>query len=446
MKPIASPYKVFSFESYNFNHATGEALLSYSIDGILFFNERITFPVPADGSYDRGALDRALFALHLACGVSYYKTYLPPEIEIKSGALNSEQAKFWNKLYTLGLGEFFYRNDLAFADYIHFPANAPDNAEPRSIKAKYDGAILPIGGGKDSLLAAQMLLKEKIAFELVALGKQPRIIAVASSLELPLTIIDRAIDPQLFKLNTQGAFNGHVPISSIIAFASAVYAVLHGKADIILANERSANVGNFIVDGIEINHQYSKSLEFERDAQGYIGSAISPSLHYFSLMRPFSELTIVQKFIGFGRSFEVFSSCNGNFKLAPGTPKPRWCGKCAKCAFVFALFSAFLPAEETAAIFDKNLFEDEALIPAYRDLTGIGAGKPFDCVGEPDEVIAALELASRSQSYKNTPVMTWYETEIKPKHNDLDALIEAVKNPSAENAMPERYAKIVYAN
>lgn len=452
MQTINSSYQQFVFKSYSFDQATGQAEFVYRLDDVEFV-ERVKFPIDSttSGLHDSTTLDNALFALHLIGGISYYKAGLAKEIIVESGSLSEEDAKFWNKLYTLGLGEFFYRNDLDFRDYINFPfvTNPADQfANPMTTLdvVILSGALLPIGGGKDSLVTVEMLKRVGLDFDLLVLGDHARINDVIRAVDVNALRIERVIDPKLFDLNKQGAWNGHVPISAYIAFASVVVAVLQGKRDIVLSNERSANVGNVKVGDVEINHQYSKSLEFERDLQHYISDRISKEIRYFSLLRPLSELSITKRFAEIGKYFEVFSSCNKNFKQSGEASEHRWCGDCAKCAFVFAMMAAWIPKVELERIFGAIFFDYENLLETYRDLLGCGVGKPFDCVGEPDEVIVALELARRRGELDEMAVMKWFVQDILPTQTDLEAKIEAVLKLSADHSMPEEYAKIVYEN
>jgi hypothetical protein len=62
-------------------------------------------------------------------------------------------------------------------------------------------------------------------------------------------------------------------------------AYLYDYKYLVLSNELSANSGNTLWNGFEINHQYSKSLEFEKDFKNYVEENISDDLKYFSLLR-----------------------------------------------------------------------------------------------------------------------------------------------------------------
>lgn len=446
MMPIVSPAKQFVFTSYFFDRVSGEVLLKYSIDEEEFV-ERLVFPIPATGIPEGidGALDRALFTLHLIAGVSYYKAKLPPEIVVESGKLSSEQAASWNKLYTLGLGEFFFRNDLDFRGYVKFPVSDIVSPYEEGIGGG-EGAIVPIGGGKDSLVAIEMLKSANIPFDLFMFGNHSRIREVAAEVGGKLFSVSRIIDPKLIELNKTGAWNGHVPITAYVGIAASIVAMLNGRRDVIFANERSANSGNTVVDGVVINHQYSKSLEAERDIQAYLETFVSKNVRVFSLLRPLSELDIARRFAANGKYFNVFSSCNTNYKQGGVPTVTRWCGKCPKCAFVFAMLGAFIPRRKMVEMFAEDLLMRTDLLSMYKDLTGYGTMKPFECVGEFEEVIAAFALIHGRGEYEDSPIMKWFEAEVMSTRKDIDSLIDRALTLSKEHSMPEEYAQLVYAS
>ena len=114
-------YKRFVFESYQFRPESGEISFRYSFDGEIEFEEVLVLPEMEVLQVEEELLERILFNLHLIVGISYYKAYCPREIEVKSGVLCEAEADFWNKLYTQGLGEFFYQNEIDFRDLVKFP-------------------------------------------------------------------------------------------------------------------------------------------------------------------------------------------------------------------------------------------------------------------------------------------------------------------------------------
>lgn len=161
-----------------------------------------------------------------------------------------------------------------------------------------------------------------------------------------------------------------------------------------MSNEKSANEGNTIMDGLSINHQRSKSEQFESAFGQYIVQYISPDLKYFSLLRGMYEIKIAQLFSHYFDYFDTFSSCNNNFKLIEEhkTTDLRRCGICPKCAFVYSILRPFLADEEMMSIFGQDLYANEQLLPLYEQLLGIDGIKPFECVGTNEEVTYAMYL------------------------------------------------------
>jgi hypothetical protein len=255
-----------------------------------------------------------------------------------------------------------------------------------------------LGGGKDSVVAGEALKQAGRAFWFFCLKAPPGQTALSKAAGVALVTNTRTLDPKLFSLNAQeGVYNGHVPVSAIYALTGLLAAELYGHGAVIAANERSANYGNVSYLGSEINHQWSKSFEFETGLQQYYP-------HYFSLLRPLTEFRIVEIFSRYPKYFPLFTSCNRNF-TREGSDGILWCGECAKCAFVFLLLSAFLPKETLVAIFGNNLYDKESLRPMFEELLGMRAIKPFDCVGTPQEAQEALLRAYESGAYRTSSMV-----------------------------------------
>jgi UDP-N-acetyl-alpha-D-muramoyl-L-alanyl-L-glutamate epimerase len=195
-------------------------------------------------------------------------------------------------------------------------------------------------------------------------------------------VTSRSIDPQLLSLNNEGFLNGHTPFSSLLAFQSLVYSLVSGIKDIALSNESSANEAT--VPGTNINHQYSKSIEFESDFRKYVQTNLSSSFNYFSVLRPLSELQIAYIFHKFEHHHDVFRSCN------VGSKQNVWCGKCPKCLFTAIMLLPFSGLEKIEQIFGCQIFNNEQLVPILDQLIGKHEVKPFECVGTPDEINMAL--------------------------------------------------------
>ncbi len=446
-------YSTFIFESYDLNKNTGRVSLRYSLDGELEFTETLTLPIEDVrlDNVDPDELEQALFALHLIGGISYYKTCLPKTIKIKSGTLKKQQALFWNSVYENGLGEFFYRNNINFRNLVSFPfeqvQDKREMAMRRSDERTRSGRVLvPIGGGKDSIVSLELLRKIGENLTLFRMGEHPIIDDIAHIAGLPLLTIKRQLSPALFELNAKGALNGHVPITAYLSFASVLVALLSGFDAIAMSNEGSANEGNVVHHGREINHQWSKSAVFERMMRDYVEKFISPHIEYFSMLRPLSELHVTKIFSNHPEYFESFTSCNANWKITqekPNDSASAWCGHCPKCAFVYCMLSAFLQKEQLIKIFGKDLFAEESLLSLYRQLLGLDAHKPFECVGTADETKAAFLLARKRGEATGTPAMAMFEAQSLPNIKDSQALIERSLAIGNEHFIPERFASLL---
>jgi len=446
-------YKQFIFKDYQFDEKKKVLELHYSMDDTLEFTETFTFDFDF-AEYDPKTLDRAFQNLFFMAGVSYFKTYIPPGIVVRKGKLDQASAEFFSKTYQRGLGEFWYVNQLDPHTSIIFPVNA---TELQMFISRGKGLLASVGGGKDSLLTIELLRayhpQRALRPPLAAKPPQPNTKAAGeeslrhslnhslSNLQVPLTPseqaarqeareksqkakteylntwslnhkpqlaplveriglphywVERAWDPQLLELNKQGALNGHVPISAIIMCVGTVVAILAGKRDIVMSNEQSANEPTLTYQGVAINHQYSKSQEFEQDYQGLLGRHFGDTIRCYSLLRPFSEVRIAELFArtAFDKYKDVFSSCNRAY--THDQHSLFWCGECPKCAFIFLAFTPFVAQEKLETLFHgKNLLKDPALEPLYEKILGIAGDKPLDCVGEVQESRAAMVLAQQ---------------------------------------------------
>jgi len=308
-------------------------------------------------------------------------------VEVQCGSLDDWQIAWWKKLYRNGLGEFFYVNGITptddFMEIVTFgrartfaPTVHPLN-----------GSLVPVGGGKDSIVTLELLrdsMQDNVCYIVGDIQRAYDSAKVAGYPDSQIIGVKRSIDPTLLQLNKQGYLNGHTPFSAVIAFSSLIFAYLSGKKYIVLSNESSADEGN-VADG-EVNHQYSKSTEFERDFREYVDK-ISPALpEYFSLLRPWNELQITRKFAQFPQYFPIFQSCN------VGTKTNTWCCKCAKCLYVYIMLAAFIDESTLNIIFGENLLDNPELAPILQALKNPELDKPFECVGTREEVNFALDM------------------------------------------------------
>ena len=418
-----------------------EVLLSYRLaDGStpdVDFTERLTLPLVPDDP-DHPAIQRALRDLHLITGISYYKATCAPNIEVATGAMTTSEAQFYSEVYTNGLGEFFFRNADAHPELtptVVFPAGAAERLPPAPLPVTPDKVLLLVGGGKDSVVAREVLRHAGVDVTLVSLSTAPWIRRSAAAMGDPHLVIGRALDRRLFALNDAGALNGHVPISAIIAAATRLLATIGGFEAVISANEHSASFGNLRWRGLEVNHQWSKGVRFERAWQAH--SAPGPT--YFSLLRPLSELAIGACLARHTRYFDHITSCNANFRIRPGAPPARWCGHCPKCVFVYTILAPHLDDDRLDRLFGMRILEDADNLPMVRRLLGIESFKPLECVGTPEEVRAALWRLHADQRALAGPAGALLAEEVLPTLTDPDALWQGQLRAVEDDAMPPHW-------
>lgn len=420
-------YNNFIFKDYDFDDSSKILRLYYSFDGILEFSEEYKFDFKFV-DYDPVVLDRAIQTLFFMAGVSYFKAYLPQNIIIDKGQLNHEMANFFSKTYQKGLGEFFYVNKINPNFKINFPITEQSPTDVIPVYGR--GLLVGIGGGKDSLVTIELLRNSGQELTTWSLGHRSQLEPLVKEIGLAHLWVDRKWDRLLLEHNANGALNGHIPISAILACVGTITAILSGKEAVVVSNENSANEADLVYDGISINHQYSKSIEFEKDYQNYLKATIkSPT--YFSFLRPLSEIYIAEIFanIGFEKYKSVFSSCNRAF--THDSNHMFWCGECAKCAFTYLAFTPFIDKKVLESIWGKNLLLDPKLEHTYKNLLGISGDKPLDCVGEIKESRAAMRLAQ-----KIYPELNKYNFDIPEEYNYQSL---------SDHSMPKQLAEILFA-
>jgi hypothetical protein len=240
-------------------------------------------------------------------------------------------------------------------------------------------------------------------------------------------------------LNRLGAWNGHIPVTAINSVILVVAAILYGYDSIVFANERSASVATLEYEGQEVNHQWSKGFGFEKTLHDYLHTHVAADLDYCSLLRPWSELAVTSAFARLGGEyFNVFSSCNRNFRILGPKPADRWCGQCPKCHFVFLALAPFMAKPRLLSIFGRNLLDDEELAGAFDALLEYKDHKPFECVGEGAEARAAMAALAERPEWREDALVARFRSEILPQLDRSELALEPWLKPGASHLVPQR--------
>ena len=442
--PLSDPRKAAAFRFVRADYRDGVAQLVYAFDHDHELVERITFPdAPVLPPEREPAFAAALKLLHLIAGVSYYKAGVPAAIVVENGEPDTPTAQLLDALYLHGLGEFAYQNGLDLREHIRFPRAG--TFTPASVLGLPARSLLPIGGGKDSLVSAELLRQHGENATAVWVGNSPLIAACVVQTGMPGLNIRRELAPELFEYNKAGAWNGHIPVTAINSAILVLAALLYGYDSIVFSNERSASSATLEYDGQAVNHQWSKSWDFEQSLAAWLRSHVAADLNYCSLLRPLSELAVTRLFAREVRYDAVFSSCNRNFRILGPRPADRWCGQCPKCHFVFLALAPFVTKPRLLGIFGRNLLDDETQQQGFDALLEFREHKPFECVGEGRESRAALHALGQRPEWREDALVARFREVVLPQLDVAELDLDALLQPAGPQGLPPRLAGILDA-
>ncbi|MHB1519554.1 MAG: endonuclease domain-containing protein [Acidimicrobiales bacterium] len=402
-------YGAFRIAGHSFDPETRTVVLHYALDDVHHFDETVVFETVPSGPTYHGepGFERALLNLKVAAGVSYYKAAAPPQILVEGAGLTTEEHDLHLHLYDDGLREFAVANGLVVPRPVQIHATGPVMAParpPRTGNTSDHRLVVPIGGGKDSMVLIEAVRHlDDLRPRLFAVNPHPLVRRLAEQSGLELITVRRTLSPHLAEVNGSGALNGHVPITAVISLIAVAGSFLYDYDIIAMAVERSASEETIEIEGAPVNHQYSKSLGFERLLTGLIASSIDPELTYGSALRPYSELAIGRAFAGLTAFHGTFCSCNRAFRQS-AAPDDRWCGDCPKCRFVALMLAPYLDADSLAGIFAHDLFDDIRQVAGFSALMS-DEEKPFECVGERREAAVAVRLLTDLPQWRDKPVV-----------------------------------------
>ena len=427
---LREEFKNFTFYKQEVELTDGVLSMTFhfSLDDRYYFHPTLTIPARPFYHWEsipKEQLEVLAFHIGMVELVSYWKIACPKTIMVKPFDMKLCQKKWWRHLYYNGLGEFRYLNgiDCSEQDFLRFESGTNREIKPVELRHCETGnphveesVLVPIGGGKDSVVTLEMLRGEMPVIPLIVnpRGATVECVEAAGYTMDDVAVVNRTLDPTMLQLNKEGYLNGHTPFSALLAFVSLLLGFGTGSRYIALSNESSANEST--VPGTNINHQYSKSIEFERDFREYVALHLNEKIQYFSFLRPLNEMQIASFFSRCTAYHGVFKSCNA------GSKTDSWCGKCPKCLFTWIILSPFIPRQRLTEIFGKDLMADPELQPIFEELNGTSAVKPFECVGTVEEVRACVEAA---------------------EHGNRTQVEEILKRFNEENFLPSKFVEIL---
>lgn len=436
-KEFRNKYESIIYKEYSISETDNELQIEYTfeIPNLKIFKPTITInkEIITNKNINYSLVKIIVFNLGMVELISYYKSVCPKTIVIEAGYLDEFAQNWYKKLFYNGLGEFFYVNNIEISEKELFDFDIKgQKIEIDSVDYKGVGNLIPVGGGKDSTVTLELLNNmDNKCFIINPKEPQLECCQAAGYEDKDICTIKRVIDKNLLELNSLGFLNGHTPFSSMVSFVSYLVAYLSNKRYIVLSNEGSANEPTVL--NTNINHQYSKSYEYERDFNEYTKKYFNIDINYFSLLRPIKEIQIAMMFSNYNKYHKIFKSCNVGSKSKPWV----WCCNCPKCLFVYIILSPFLTQEERINIFGKEMYDNKELETSFLELIGVEETKPFECVGTIDEVIFSLNEFIKQNNELPYLVELYKNNYYKKLNIDLSYIEEK------EHNVPEEYLKIL---
>lgn len=371
---------------------TGDTVtLSYSCDGDTL-RETFVFPFSIAPT---PVVSRLLDVLSIVAGVSYAKAYAPTTVAFPTLDVSPSALDLIEHTYDHGMREFAFQNGMHVSSPFVLKDTHRANSHSTPPHSGPQRPLIPFGAGRDSCVVASALMH--LNPTLFTVGDNRYAQRIASLCGLDHISVRRDIDPALLRMNDAGAPNGHVPVTAINSLVSIIVAELTNHTSVVMANEKSASRPTRIVDGLEVNHQYSKSLDYERllaQAVRDTGSTVS----YLSVLRQVSDHDISRAFAVRCESLHrEFMSCNRAMVRNESQRSNGWCNNCAKCRGVFLSLAPFLSPSQMTEIFGVDLLADAEQLEGFRALL-TDDEKPFECVADVDEARRSLQaLTHHSQ-------------------------------------------------
>jgi len=265
-----------------------------------------------------------------------------------------------------------------------------------------DQVLIFCGGGKDSLVSMKLLEKSQIPYSTLVYSSsiygraapQHELIESLLNTVKPQTqhkmwIYEDFLDSPVTEMAKEyGVVSLTAAETPSSVFASLPIVLQHNYRYISLGHERSADAPNLIWEetGEGVNHQWGKSSEAEQLLNRYIQNQFISNSQYFSLLKPIYDVVIFNMLRQYLDSVPFTHSCN--------ITKP-WCKKCAKCAYVWLNYMAYLPTDLVNQIFQVNLFDLPENQLWFRQMLGLEKHTPFECIGQINESRLAFELCRR---------------------------------------------------
>lgn len=327
--------------------------------------------------------------LGLMEALSYWKAFLSPILRIEAFPFVYGEIEWWQRFLALSMAEFCYRNNvpLLTPEMLDLQGMVTSQTLAQGDENTDPGRVLTMfSGGKDSLVAALLAAQAGLTQDFFFYNPAP--VQYESHLKNlggqgTVLTLDRKILPALLELNRLGAPNGHTPYSAYLGLSAVILAISHGIGLVCAGNTRSDDDPNLRDQGLDVNHQWTKSLDFELELNRLLSILGISEVQYFSILRPFYELQVIKVMLNNSSALSHIQSCN---RVRRG-----YCLRCAKCAWIGLALSVSVSNDEARLLMNGDVFGHDQAESLFRSMAGLEGTKPFECTGSEVEVRACLK-------------------------------------------------------
>lgn len=435
----------FRYLDVDVDEAAGAVRCRYALDDRVTFEEVVELEDVPRGAWSRAGVDEAVRLLQLLAGISYYKAAAPPVVDLGDVAVRAQDRALLRAFHVDGLGEYAARNDLDLTD-LRFTGGSDPGGPSDGLDVDPDAVLVPFGGGVDSIVTLEGLRPRVARPELFVLTRgrtrYAALEAAVATAGLPVRRATQLLDDRILRSDELGYRNGHVPVTGVLSAIALLTAALHGHGAVAMSNEWSASYGNLEHAGRSVNHQWSKSLEFEQLLRDSLAAAWRTPVAYYSWLRARSEVWVARRFAELERYHPVFRSCNRAFAIDPARRVRGWCGECDKCLFIDLVLAPFLSPQQLREVFDgpEPIDRPQQLDPLRTLVGSSGDAKPFECVGDVDECRVAAVLAADRPDRAGQGLLQQVVDELGADADAARSAAPTMLEPFGEDLVPDAHA------
>lgn len=332
---------------------------------------------------------------------------LPKKILINL-PFTSAQILFWKEIYEKVVIEKIFIENLA-PSILDIPWTIYSKEENTIFQSnnQTNKVILCVSGGKESL-ASLKVLKSTMKLSLFFLKPNQNVFRKKAYTILNKTFptttslsneeeIKKELKERYQQRQYTGFNIGHLIFQNLLFSDVFQY--------VFIGNEYSANFGNTIYRGHEVNHQYIKSYALAKKINTYIHTYITPDFTYLSPFFELYEYKIMELFFKNDTYLELWTSCNRV------TNKKNFCSQCFKCAFIYIIALVYKDKSFLGHYFSSDLLQNLFLTLPLMNFKTI---KPLDCIGEKKEIWVALDEIHKQKKDTTSPTMQYFLTYVYP--------------------------------